>query len=515
MYWIFLARQDKRRTRIGRVLAALVIMQQLTAAGGAALQFDMRMLKVRCCAADVASGGVSCEYLPVGATSCPAGLTADRERRGWECTAHDACGKLQEALAMMNLGQIKSEACHRALREVHNMMKVDTCGRPTVEGVGRKCASAVRTNLAVAVLMQARDVEALRSAHRLLTMALLCDDENSAAVHNLVQLGGHAACADMADHGEPLAGKECDSVPGYHLRMLHDTARNSAYESAIEWALRQRPGARVLDIGAGSGLLAFLSAAHGARRVDALEMVLPVAAVARANTALNALGHVVKVWPVKSHDFPQHALPQSGQDSYHADIIVHEIFDPSLLGEGVLPAMRDAAGRLASAETILVPHAAHAYVSAVHSDPLSSHRWPPRQEQGALGVDYSVVEAYASTMFQNDAPIIETQNMPTNFALTDRVPVLSLDFRALPYGGGRSEHRATVIAAGRLSALLLTFDAEFPDGGRISTNPNSSLPPGDIPRCVCTHAQCQKECARLSFGPQCTTRGRHAGRCRC
>lgn len=487
-------------------MASLVMLQLLTAAGGAALQFDMRMLKVRCCAADGATGGVTCKYLPVGATSCPAGLTADIERRGWECTAHDACGKLQEALAMMNLGQVKTEACYGALREVHSMMRVDARGRPTVEGVGRKCASTVRTNLAVAVLMQARDLEALRSAHRLLTMALLCDDENSAAMHNLEQLGGHAACADMADHGEPLAGKECDSVPGYHLRMLHDTARNAAYKSAIEWALRQRPGARVLDIGAGSGLLAFLSAAHGARRVDALEMVLPVAAVARANTALNALGDVVKVWPVKSHDFPQHALPQWEQASYSVDIIVHEIFDPSMLGEGVVPAMRDAAERLASAETILVPQAARAYVSAVHSDALSSHRWPPREEQGALGVDYSVVEAYASAMFQNDAPIIETQNMPTNFALTDRVPVLSLDFRALPYGGGRSEHRAAVIAAGRLSAMLVTFDADFPDGGRMSTNPNASLPPGDIPRCVCAPTGPKNLCASVIFIALCKAR---------
>lgn len=32
-----------------------------------------------------------------------------------------------------------------------------------------------------------------------------------------------------------------------------------------------------------------------------------------------------------------------------------------------------------------------------------------------------------------------------------------------------------------MGALLLTFDAEFPDGGRLSTMPNASLPPGDIP----------------------------------
>lgn len=314
-------------------------------------------------------------------------------------------------------------------------------------------------------------------------MALLCDDENAAASHNLLQVGGYAACADMADHGEPPAGKECDRLPGYHLRMLQDVARNKVYESAIQWALKQRPGARVLDIGAGSGLLAFMSAAHGARRVDALEMVLPVAAMARVNAAFNAHGRAVRVWPIRSHDFPQQALPHQEHASYQADVIVHEIFDPSMLGEGVLPAMRDAVERLASSETILIPHCARAYISAVDSAQLASHRWPPR-EPARLGVDYSVVEAYASTMFQHEAPIIETQNMPNNFALTDRVPVLEVEFGSPPHGGGRQEYRAAVVASGRLSALLLTFDASFPDGGELSTSTNSSLPPGDIPRCA-------------------------------
>jgi predicted RNA methylase len=280
-------------------------------------------------------------------------------------------------------------------------------------------------------------------------MALLCDDDNAAAFHNLLQLGGQAACADLADHGEPAGAKECESVPGYHLRMLHDAARNDVYKSAIEWALQKRPGARVLDVGAGSGLLAFVAAANSAQRVDALEMVLPVAAVARANVRANAREDLVHVWPVKSYDFPQQALPHALQASYRADVIVHEIFDPCMLGEGVLPALRDASARLASENTIFVPHSARAYVHAVDSWQLASHRWPPRlRASGSAGeVDYCVVEAYASAMFRGDAPIIETQNMRSNYALTQRVQVLQLDFHSLPAGGGRSEYEASVVAS--------------------------------------------------------------------
>ena len=423
------------------VLWTVVAALQLMAAGGA-LHYDLRMLKLRCCRA---TGALDCEYLPVGETRCPAGWTVDNLRAGWECTANEACELLMRALGMMNDGLIRSDECYHTLLEAHLKMPVRTTGQPSAVGYGRKSASAVRSNLAVAALLRERSLAGMQRAHRLLTMALLCDDENVAAFHNLLQLGGQAACADLADHGEPVGDKMCESMPGYHLRMLHDTARNDVYKAAIEWALQRRPGAHVLDVGAGSGLLAFIAAANGAQRVDALEMVLPVAAVARANVRANARQDRVHVWPVKSHDFPQQALPHAQHASYRADVIVHEIFDPCMLGEGVLPAMRDASERLTSKDTIFVPHSARAYVHAVDSRQLASHRWPPRQH-AAGGVDYSVVEAYASAMFPGDAPIIETQNMRSNYALTQRVQVLQLDFHALPVGGGRAEYKASVIA---------------------------------------------------------------------
>ena len=61
----------------------------------------------------------------------------------------------------------------------------------------------------------------------------------------------------------------------YHFPMIADTTRNGCFERAISRHLRERPRARahVLDIGAGSGLLAMLAVRHGAERVSSLEMV--------------------------------------------------------------------------------------------------------------------------------------------------------------------------------------------------------------------------------------------------
>ena len=317
------------RSLLLRVLVAWL----LSTGGGVPLEYDMRMLKRRCCR------GNECDYLPLGATTCPSPYSFDVELAGWDCTAQAPCQKLFRALALMAGGEMRTDECYSALLEANADMRVDTTCRPLAEGFGTKTVSAARANLAVAILLRERDKQ---RAHRLLTMAVICDAENTAAVHNLLLLGGEVACADLSDHGEPAADKPCEELPGYHSRMLHDKHRNIVYANAIASALQQRPNARVLDIGAGSGLLAFIAASHGAKRVDALEMVLPVAAVASLNAAANRhlTGNAVHVWPVKSKDFSVNAdvgeLPSSAGAGYHADIVVHEIFDPSLLGEGVL-----------------------------------------------------------------------------------------------------------------------------------------------------------------------------------
>jgi hypothetical protein len=58
----------------------------------------------------------------------------------------------------------------------------------------------------------------------------------------------------------------------WHYRMLNDQARNEAYDRAIRRALLLRPGAVVLDIGGGTGLLSMFAARAGARHVYCCEV---------------------------------------------------------------------------------------------------------------------------------------------------------------------------------------------------------------------------------------------------
>ena len=62
------------RSLLLRVLVAWL----LSTGGGVPLEYDMRMLKRRCCR------GNDCDYLPLGATTCPSPYSFDVELAGWD-----------------------------------------------------------------------------------------------------------------------------------------------------------------------------------------------------------------------------------------------------------------------------------------------------------------------------------------------------------------------------------------------------------------------------------------------
>ena len=63
----------------------------------------------------------------------------------------------------------------------------------------------------------------------------------------------------------------------YHFAMVADEQRNGSFNRALATAVgRAGPDCRVLDIGAGSGLLAMMAARAGAHHVTSLEMVTNV-----------------------------------------------------------------------------------------------------------------------------------------------------------------------------------------------------------------------------------------------
>lgn len=148
-------------------------------------------------------------------------------------------------------------------------------------------------------------------------------------------------------------------VPHWHLPMLRETARNDAFEAAITGAVT--PQTRVLDIGAGSGLLAMMAARTGAGAVIACEAHKALAATAREIVAANGLSDRVAIIAKHSTD-----LDVVGDLGGPVDLVVTETFANDLIGEGALKALRHALRSLASPSVRIIPARASIRIALAH-----------------------------------------------------------------------------------------------------------------------------------------------------
>lgn len=143
--------------------------------------------------------------------------------------------------------------------------------------------------------------------------------------------------------------------------MLHDGDRNARYHDAIRHVITSLKAegkmAHVLDIGTGTGILSMMAAQAGADSVTACEAFLPVAKCARRVIRANGLDKRIRLISKRSTDMIV------GRDMFQrANVLVAELFDTELIGEGALETYRHAADHLLTPDAILIPCKARLYM---------------------------------------------------------------------------------------------------------------------------------------------------------
>jgi protein arginine N-methyltransferase 1 len=163
----------------------------------------------------------------------------------------------------------------------------------------------------------------------------------------------------------------------FHRRMLADRVRHEAFRAALKQAIR--PGvSTVADIGAGTGILAFLARQLGAREVWLYDpgAALALAEVVAARNSIDGLHFV----PARSLDVV---------DPPRVDVVVAEVLGNFAYEEDVLETLRDAQRFLMPGGT-LIPASIVQWVAPVVTDrfdrDLSSWR------DVGFGLDWSDAE---------------------------------------------------------------------------------------------------------------------------
>ena len=170
------------------------------------------------------------------------------------------------------------------------------------------------------------------------------------------------------------------NIPSWHYDMLNDSARNDAYESAIKKTISRRKGLKlkneVLDVGAGSGLLSMFSMRAGADKVYAAEMSLHMCDAGEETVCLNGYGTSIiflnrdarRIFTKESDGLIKHGLKPDGsypEMERKADLLVYEVFDSGLIGEGAFHIVGMAKHRLLNDDASIIPRAATVYAQPI------------------------------------------------------------------------------------------------------------------------------------------------------
>jgi len=241
-----------------------------------------------------------------------------------------------------------------------------------------------------------------------------------------------------------------------HVRLLSDRRRNQALLGLLH---RHAPGARVLEVGCGSGLLSCIAARLGAKQVYAVE---PTAQVELARTLVerNQLHDVVQVIDGMIQEV----------DPRPVDLAFSELLNADPFAEGLVDAM-DAAANWVMEGGRLSPRRLRLWVALVRENTSAREVAEVRQ-----------VLAQLSQHHQLDlSPLVDGLDTlePYRFLSPAAVPVTrSHCVLDLPLGTGTRPPQVVHVEvpvehSGPVGGALVWFEAEVDDGVWMSNPPTN------------------------------------------
>lgn len=246
-----------------------------------------------------------------------------------------------------------------------------------------------------------------------------------------------------------------DEVDLWHFAMMNDTVRNTAYETALKGALKN--GGTVLDIGTGSGLLAMMAVRQGATQVITCETVPVIARKAQEIIKRNGFEGRIQVINKKSTELV------AGRDfAGRADVLVTEIFDDGLLGEGAFVAIEHARQHLLKPTAQLIPTSVRVWAMGIESQEILDNN---RVSQVA-GFDLSGFNEF-SAGYGYVGYHIQKMNYR---ALTAPKAVFEFDFRHIP-NPQQVALELDAVAAGTCHAIAYWYELRLDGTTTISTAP--------------------------------------------
>jgi type I protein arginine methyltransferase len=239
----------------------------------------------------------------------------------------------------------------------------------------------------------------------------------------------------------------------YHRTLLADRARNQAFYEALKRVIVPGQSA-VADIGCGTGLLGFMAAKLGAKRVFLLEAG-EIVSVARKLAKHNKLKNIEIV--------PAHSTDVTPPEK--VDIVVSETLGNYALEENIIDTLADARARYLKPGGQILPRAITQHVAPV----ISSRFHDELTIWDKVGFDLNFEPA--RTVGLNNIYVRKLEARDLLASGTTAVQWDAIDLTAPTKTTRQGEARFSVKDAATVSGLAIWWRAELLTGIELSTDP--------------------------------------------
>jgi SAM-dependent methyltransferase len=238
--------------------------------------------------------------------------------------------------------------------------------------------------------------------------------------------------------------------------MLKDLVRVEVYRKALEAVITS--DSTVLDMGAGSGILSFLAAMAGAKKVYAVEKT----GITRLTRELAECNRLLDRVEVLNSDVLDIQLPAQ------VDVIVSEFLGPYGIDENFLQPLLIARDRWLKPGGKMLPERVTAWMAPAYDPAVDSELffWSSRP----YGIDLQPIAKHTCNEIR-----YAQQNLNVDNLIAAAQPMWITDLYALLASDARTSfhcsNRFVCTRPAKLNSVVVWFDAEFPGGIVLACGP--------------------------------------------